>query len=126
MGYWILSLIANTIIPIIITIAGFILVKRAPKKINGLVGYRTTMSMKNNDTWVFANHYFGKICTITGPVMFFLSLAATIFIYGKSDVTILYVTLAVVIIETLVLIASIVPTEKALKKTFDNDGRRKI
>lgn len=126
MGYWIFSLVANTILPIIITISGIVLIKRVPNKINGGAGYRTAMSMKNHDTWVFANHYFGKVCAIVGPIMFILALAATIFVYGKDDKVISDLILAVVTIEALVLIASTIPTEKALRKNFDKDGRRKI
>ena len=33
---------------------------QTPKKINHIYGYRTAMSMKSNETWVFAHPYFGK------------------------------------------------------------------
>ena len=35
--------------------------KKAPKEINSVFGYRTSMSMKNKDTWEFAHKYCGKV-----------------------------------------------------------------
>ena len=35
--------------------------KYPPKEINGIIGYRTTMSRKNMDTWKFAHDYCGKL-----------------------------------------------------------------
>ena len=35
--------------------------KKAPKEINSVFGYRTSMSMKNKDTWEFSHKYCGKV-----------------------------------------------------------------
>ena len=40
--------------------------KKAPDSINPVFGYRTTMSMKNRDTWEFAHQYCGKLWWILG------------------------------------------------------------
>lgn len=45
--------------------------------------------------------------------------------YGKSDNAIGWISLAICIVECVVLLVSILPTEKALKKTFNDDGSRK-
>ena len=62
--------ICNLLIPVVVIVTGRIMWKHYPKNINGLVGYRTTLSMKNMDTWKFANEYCGRLydfsylCTI--------------------------------------------------------------
>ncbi|MCE2786834.1 MAG: SdpI family protein [Bacteroidota bacterium] len=43
------------IISFILLLAGIILKYVPPKQINAFYGYRTGMSMKNADTWKFAN-----------------------------------------------------------------------
>lgn len=53
---------------------GFLFQKRPPKNINGLYGYRTAMSMKNQATWTFAHHYAGKIWFYSGIASLSLSL----------------------------------------------------
>lgn len=58
---WFLTLSEALWAPLLMIIFGAIFRKAAPKKINSLYGYRTTMSMKNRDTWEFAHHYFGRI-----------------------------------------------------------------
>ena len=54
-------LICDLIIPIVMIIGGRMMWKHCPKHINGIVGYRTTRSMKNMDTWKFAHDYCGKL-----------------------------------------------------------------
>lgn len=53
--------ICNLLIPVVVIVTGRIMWKHYPKNINGLVGYRTTRSMKNMDTWRFANEYCGRL-----------------------------------------------------------------
>ena len=53
--------LCNLLIPVVVIVTGRIMWKHYPKNINGLVGYRTTRSMKNMDTWRFANEYCGRL-----------------------------------------------------------------
>ena len=55
MGIWFMMLGFNLLIPAILLSAGKLFLKKAPKDINWIFGYRTTMSMKNEDTWAFAH-----------------------------------------------------------------------
>ena len=57
-------LCSSLVIPIIMIGFGFLFGKRPPKEINYLCGYRTRMSMKNIDTWVFAHRYCGRLWRI--------------------------------------------------------------
>ena len=99
--------------------------KSAPKEINVLFGYRTAMSMKNKDTWVFAHHYCGKIWYVCGVILLPLSIFPMLFVIGKSDDLVGTLGGIICIIQLVFLVGSIFPTEKALKKTFDKDGHRR-
>lgn len=118
-------LLCNLLVPIIILITGRFMWKHYPKNINGLIGYRTTRSMKNIDTWKFANEYCGHLWYKIGIIMLILSLLISIFIYQYDENIITTVSLILMAIQCVVLIASIFPTEIALKKTFNEDGTRK-
>lgn len=61
MGYWFFMLAMNLLLPAIMIISGGYFMKKAPKEINYIFGYRTNMSMKNKDTWEFAHKYMGKL-----------------------------------------------------------------
>ena len=70
MGFWIFMLIMDLLIPFTMIGFGKMFLKKAPDQINYVFGYRTSMSMKNQDTWVFAHHYCGKIWYICGLYSF--------------------------------------------------------
>ena len=61
MCFWWFMLICDMIIPIVMVIVGRMMWKHCPKYINGMLGYRTTRSMKNMDTWKFAHDDCGKL-----------------------------------------------------------------
>ena len=61
MWFYIMMFTCNLLIPIVMLICGFFMSKYPPKEINGIIGYRTTMSRKNMDTWKFAHDYCGKL-----------------------------------------------------------------
>ena len=61
MGFFIAMFLCNLLMPLIMLIGGYCIYKNPPKEINGLVGYRTTMSKKNKDTWTFAHDYCGRL-----------------------------------------------------------------
>ena len=125
MGFWIFMLCMNLLIPLLMILFGLYFMKRAPKEINYIFGYRTEMSMKNKDTWEFAHKYCGKLWLITGAIMLFLSLVAMCFLIGKSEDVIGNAGLIISLAEIALLIIPIFPTERALKRTFDKNGNRK-
>ena len=122
MWFWWFMLICDLLAPIIMIIAGRMMWKHCPRHINGVVGYRTDRSMKNMDTWKFANEYCGRLWWKTGLLMFVSSVLIHIPFYHSNENRIGIVGLILVTIQVIVLIASIFLTENALKRTFNNDG----
>ena len=125
MEFWIFMLCMNLLIPLLMILFGFCFIRKAPKEINFVFGYRTEMSMKNKDTWEFAHRYCGKLWLITGAIMLFLSLVAMCFLIGMSEDVIGNAGLIISLAEIALLIIPIFPTERALKRTFDKNGNRK-
>lgn len=81
--------------------------------------------MKNMDTWKFAHDYCGKLWWKTGRVMLIPSALIHIPLYDSNLNTIGFAGLILVTIQCAVMIVSICPTEKALKKHYNADGTRR-
>ena len=125
MGFWIYMLIMDLLIPTVMVLFGRAFLKKAPKEINYVFGYRTNMSMKNKDTWDFAHKYFGKRWFCLGWLLIPISVIPMLFVIGKGEDIIGTVGMVVMVIDLILLIAPIFPTERALKKIFDKDGNKR-
>ena len=53
MWFWWFMFCCDILIPVTMIACGWMMWKYCPKNINGLVGYRTSRSMRNMDTWKF-------------------------------------------------------------------------
>ena len=58
-------------------------------------------------------------------IMLFPTIIVHIPFYGKSDGVIGWSGLVICVVECVIMLVSIFPTEKALKNTFNEDGTRK-
>lgn len=125
MGFYIFLFLCNLLIPLIMLIAGYSMYKNPPKEINGIVGYRTAMSKKNKDTWAFAHNYCGKLWMKSGVILLIPTVIAQIPFIGSGENVVGTVSIMIDVIQLAVLIGSIVPVEKALKRTFDENGNRR-
>lgn len=125
MGFWIFMLIIDLLIPFTMIGYGRSFRKKAPKEINAVYGYRTSMSMKNRDTWVFAHNYFGKLWYISGLILLPISVIPMICFIGRTENVVGTVGGVVCFVQMIPLTGVIIPTEIALKKHFDKNGNRR-
>ena len=126
MGNWFMMLGFNLLIPAIMLGAGKLFLKKAPKDINWIIGYRTTMSMKNEDTWAFAHKVAGAFWLKWGWITLVITVVTMLLILNKSDEVISVVGCIILFAQMIPVIAVIPHTEKALHNTFDKDGTRKV
>ncbi|WP_434291700.1 SdpI family protein [Clostridium botulinum] len=125
MGFKIFIIVCNLIIPVIMLFFGMRFRKHGPKNINGIYGYRTSMSMKNKDTWEFAHQYCGRLWIKLGLIMLTISIIVSVLVFAYVDEAQGIIDAILVTIQTIVLIVSIFPVEKALKNNFDGNGNRR-
>ncbi len=105
----------------ILLLAGLMLKFLPPKKVNAFYGYRTGMSMKNADTWKFANAYAAMWLIRINAFLFMVAIF--LFSWPMSIKTIeSYLVIPAVAGLALVIYR----TEKYLNIVFDADGNRKI
>lgn len=126
MWFWWFMFVCDLLIPMLMIIAGRMMWKHPPKKINAIIGYRTSRSMKSVETWKFAQEYCGKLWWKIGWIMLIPSVIIHFPFFGSSDNAIGIVGGILCTVQCIILIAAIFPTEIALKKRFDNQGKPKL
>ncbi len=119
MGFWIFMTASNLLLPVLMIVIGKVFIKNPPRQINGIYGYRTRRSMRNQTAWVFSHLYCGKLWRKFGWVMLPVSMIVMLPVIGKSDGIVGVVGGVVVTAECMVMLVSILLTEKALAKQFD-------
>ena len=122
MGSWLFMLIINMLVPVTMICLGKRFIKNAPKQINAGFGYRTSMSMKNRDTWNYAHQCCGKVWYITGWIMMVLSVIAMYSLLEKETDTINFWGCVITFAQLIPVVSSIIPVEIALHRKFDRNG----
>lgn len=118
MGFWIFMLCMNLLIPVVMVIFGLIFLRKPPKDINDLYGYRTPRSKASREAWDFAHRYLGKLWLRVGAVLAIATVPLMLpCLGGDVDFVGLYGGI-LCLVECVVMILPIIPTERALKKNF--------
>ncbi len=125
MAFWIFMLAMDLLVPFTMLIFGWLFLKKPPRNVNGAYGYRTSMSTKNRETWAFAHQYCGRLWFRWGLGMLPVSVIAMCLCLNKDMDTIGNMGGAVCMVQCVILVLTILPTERALKKQFDREGRRR-
>lgn len=125
MWFWWFMFVSNMLMPVILLIGGRMMWKHCPKEINSVIGYRTKRSMKNMDTWKFAHEYCGKLWWRMGLLLLFPSILVQLPFVHSSEEIIGTVGIVICTVQVILLVASIFPTERALKRTFTDEGVRR-
>ncbi len=125
MGFWFFLLCCDLLIPTAMIICGRMMWKHAPDHINKLIGYRTSRSMKNKATWQFAHTCCGKLWWKMGWLLLLPSFLLHLPFRSATPDTLGCISLILVTVQIIFMLVSIFQTEKALKKTFDENGTRR-
>lgn len=122
MGFWWFMFVCNMLVPATMIIAGYRMWKHCPHKINPISGYSTKRSMKNMDTWKFAHNYCGRLCWKAGWILAILTALVQLPFTNSSVDEIGFFSLVIISVQAVTLLLSIILTENALKKIFNDDG----
>ena len=123
MKEWLPVLAMDLLIPLVMTGFGRRFMKKPPARINGLYGYRTARSMKSRESWDFAHRYCGRLWYRWGLALVPLTLLCLLPFLGKGAEAAEKAGGVLCLVQLVPLAASIPPTEAALKRNFDENGR---
>lgn len=124
MGIWIFFLFFDLVFPCSMIIVGIMFYNNRNKKINIFSGYRSDMSMKNNNTWKFANEYLGNLLKNLGISLFIITLFISFGFINNDSESISIQGIIIYIVQVFIIIASVISVEYALKKNFDKEGNK--
>ena len=96
-------------------LAGFIMVKYPPKKINLWYGYRTASSMQSQERWDFAQKFSGRAILKSGGILIIMACPGWLIKFNISETAGALIGVGIML---LFAIIPIIKTERALKKTF--------
>ncbi len=116
MKIWLMMTISYLVIPFAMLITGILYMKRPAKTINWMYGYRTQRAMKDQETWDFAQQYFGKVCRRLGMSLTIFVVILMLYVIGRDEKTLGTVGMIMGIVEVSTLVYVLTPTERALKK----------
>lgn len=124
-GFWIYMLVMVLLIPFSMIGFRIYLNNGGPKEISHVIGYRTNRSMKNQETWDFAQRTCGRYWRSYGRILLPVSALCMVLFLGKSEDAIGTAGMVIIYLQLAVMICTIFLTESALKKNFDEEGRRR-
>jgi uncharacterized membrane protein len=101
---------------IIFSVAGSIMLRFPPKKINSLYGYRTPSSMKSIERWNFAQEYSSKEIIKLGVILTTCCLFS--FLSPFDNFTNMIIGLSLMVVLVIILFWRV---EKAIKTKFEKE-----
>ncbi|UNC92828.1 SdpI family protein [Candidatus Contubernalis alkaliaceticus] len=116
--YDFLKLVAS---PLVLFIAGIHFTFRPPMERNNIIGFRTKLSSRTDDTWKFANNLAGKFMLVLGGGLIVI-MSISYFLY-LTDIERLISFAAHGTV--LSLLITIIFVQVNLKNNFTKDGLRK-
>ena len=127
MNFWIFMLVMNLLIPLVMIIYGRVFEKKPPKiaRSKFAFGYRTVMSMRNEETWEYAHGFFGKLWFRFGIAVGLISIIVLFFFIGKDKDTVGFAGMIICYVQLVAMLLPVIPTELALRRRFDKYGNRK-
>ena len=108
------------VMPITAFIAGYMSVNKPPKEINGVMGYRTKLSMASQEAWDYANRRMGEMFLKNSVYMLALGVVATvILLVTKVSYTSVTFSIAIVVIMVLQTLLMTLPMAKVEQELAD-------
>ncbi|MBR6315128.1 MAG: SdpI family protein [Clostridia bacterium] len=117
---WILSFLSAQVIPVTVLAAGYYYKNRVPKTMK--TGYRTARSTRSRESWVFAHRMLGRLWRPLGWVLLTVSFFGMFAVLIINKDALEKATSVLAIAQTVVMVGSLIPVERALKQNFDENG----
>lgn len=114
------------ILSVILTLCFFSLglkLNKSAGSIEGVIGYKTKASTRNEDTWYESNIYAGRCLMVLASLILLLLVITEIYFSSTSTTHKMFYVLSGFVLTSLTIIY--VLTERHLKRVFFRDGKRR-
>lgn len=111
-------------LPAVTLVAGIILMKNPPA-INGVFGFRTKLSMSNENIWRFAQTLSGKLFVMIFAPLTVISAAVFFAVKSQNEDVKFAVFIAFLAVNIMAIALVNLRVGSVLRRKFDEDGNRK-
>ena len=112
-------------IPLYLLLSGLCYLFFPYKKINNIIGYRSTRSKSHSSAWLFAQRHSGAYRIIFGSLMLFIMIVISLFLFKASSDVLENAYKIIIFIEIILGNLVQVPTELALRRKFNLFSNKK-
>ena len=123
-GAWIAMTACALLVPAVMVLFGWIFLRRPPKAVNSVYGYRTRRSMASPKAWDFAHRACGRLWLRWGMGMAVLSVLLMLPALGWDVEAAAWWMLGLTMLQCAALFLSTIPVERELKRNFDLSGHK--
>ena len=123
-GAWIAMTACALLVPAVMALFGWIFLRRPPKSINSVYGYRTRRSMASPEAWAFAHRACGRVWLRWGMRTAVLSVLLMLPALGWDVEAAAWWMLGLTTLQCAALFLSMIPVERELKRNFDLSGHK--
>lgn len=117
--------VMSIVVPLVLLAVGLYYTLCPPEKIYTDFGYKTKLTLKNEDIWAFANQYCGKVWIKLGLIMIPISVAVMFIPRTMSENTISAFSVGLFVLQCIATLFSVRHIQGVLKATFDENGIRR-
>jgi hypothetical protein len=125
MLYWFGMTSIALICPAIMVVGGLAWRSHRPGKINQWAGVRTELSMKNQDTWDYANKALGDDWPVWGAWSAVGSVFIMLATIRTGEMVVMWTMLGLMCVQTALMIVWTVVLHRRMLKVFDKNGKRR-
>ena len=125
MKFWIYMTFMSIIVPLTITAIGLYYTKCPPEKIYTDFGYKTPLTLKNEDIWAFAHQCCGKTWLKLGLIMIPFSIAIMLIPKGMSENVMSIFSVALFVLQCVGVFLSFRRVKATILTVFDENGNRR-
>ena len=122
MVYCIFLFVCSLLVPLTMVAVGIVFLRRPPKKANHTFGYRTALSMKNQQTWDAAHKLCGGRWLQMGLPLLGVTLIIMLCLFDEGPESMANALMILVAVQLCLMMTTIPAVEKQLHRLFDENG----
>ena len=125
MNFWLYMTFMSIVVPLVLIIVGLYYTKCPPNKIYTDFGYKTPLTLKNEDIWAFAHQCCGKAWIKLGLIMMVLSIAIMFIPRAISENAMSIFSVSLFVLQCIAVYISIRRIKATILTVFDENGNRR-
>jgi hypothetical protein len=125
MKFWIYMTFMGIIVPLVLLAVGLYYTKCPPEKIYTDFGYKTPLTLKNEDIWAYAHQLCGKSWIKLALIMIPASIAVMVIPLFISEDAMSFFSVGLFVVQCVAVFFSFRKVKATLLTVFDEEGNRR-